>query len=204
MRRAFKYGLIALILTGLTVSISIGFNLSFNFGSYSSTSTSTTQIYDYRDRPDFQQPDRSRTRIEIVKSRFQLSLFEGDRLLHTYPCVLGGDPVSDKRMEGDLATPEGIFHVNEVRVHDKWTRFIGIDYPTEDSWDRFNRRQQAGEIPVNATIGGEIGIHGVQGAHDEWIAEHNNWTLGCISLRTEDIISLANSVQIGTEVRIFH
>lgn len=208
LRRAVKYGLIALLLAG-SISISIGFNLSFNFGASRSTVTSTTQVYDYRDHPGLRQHhlsnlDRSRTRIEIVKSKFELYLYQDDSWLATFPCVFGGDPISDKRMEGDMATPEGIFHVNEVKTHDLWTRFIGIDYPTAASTLRFNQLQQRGEIPSDATIGGEIGIHGVQGGHEEWISQHYNWTLGCISLRTADIITLANAVQIGTEVKILH
>ncbi len=207
MRRAVKYGLIALLLAG-SISISIGFNLSFNFGASRTTVTSTTNVYDYRDQPGQQQDlfhiDRRRTRIEIVKSKFELYLYENNRWVATFPCVFGGDPISDKRMEGDMATPEGIFHVNEVKTHDLWTRFIGIDYPTAASVERFNHLQALGEIPKDATIGGEIGIHGVQGGHEEWIPQHYNWTLGCISMRTEDIITLANAVQIGTEVKILH
>jgi murein L,D-transpeptidase YafK len=210
LRRAVKYGLIALVLAG-GISISIGFNLSFNFGASRTTvtSTSNTYVYDHRDDPHYQHQqlahiDRSRTRIEIVKSKYELHLYEADRRVATFPCVFGGDPISDKRMEGDQATPEGIFHVNEVRVHGKWTRFIGIDYPTLESQQRFEERLRRGEIPQDASIGGEIGIHGVQDGHEEWIQEHYNWTLGCISLSTTDIIALANAVQVGTEVKILH
>jgi murein L,D-transpeptidase YafK len=203
MRRTLKYGLILLVVSGISISISIGFSLNFHYwSSESTTSTSIPAAHRHSPRPP--QADRSKTRIEIVKSTYQLHLYEDNSWIHTYPCVFGGDPISDKSMEGDQATPEGIFHINEVRVHDKWTRFIGIDYPTAASKERFARLQLEGKVPATATIGGEIGMHGVAGDNDQWIAEHYNWTLGCISLTTEDIISLANSVQIGTEVKILH
>lgn len=144
------------------------------------------------------------TRIEIHKSKYQLKLFQQNKLLKTYPVVLGPDPVNDKQREGDGATPEGTFHLRDKYAHAKWSYFLWIDYPTTESWKRFNERKAAGKIPANATIGGEIGIHGVPAGRDDLITQGQNWTLGCISLSNAHITELYSAVQVGTEVKILH
>jgi len=60
-----------------------------------------------------------------------------------------------------------------------------------------------GLIPKKATIGGEIGIHGVPKGYDYLIDEKENWTLGCISLKTNDINELYDAVSYHTKIYIF-
>lgn len=146
--------------------------------------------------------DKSRTRILIKKSEYQLHLYLGDSLLRTYLAVFGPAPEGDKFREGDGRTPEGDFKIRSMYDHEQWSKFIWIDYPNEESWQRFNRRQAQGAIPTSARIGGEIGIHGVPAGYDHAIAERQNWTLGCISLTTSDIRELYSVVQVGTEIEI--
>lgn len=148
--------------------------------------------------------DTNLTRIVIEKSKYHLHLYERDRLLRTYPIVLGSDPGPDKRMEGDGRTPEGKFHVRTKYPHASWDKFIWADYPTQESYRRFERRKAAGEIPKTATIGGEIGIHGVPQGRDHLISDRKNWTLGCISLTRADVEELYSLVRTGTEIQILH
>ena len=146
--------------------------------------------------------DTMRTRIVIDKSDYLLHLYEADRLLRTYPMVLGFEPVGDKRMEGDGRTPEGKFKVRTKYAHAKWSKFIWVDYPTTESWQRFNDRKAAGEIPATASIGGDIGIHGVPEGRDELIFDRQNWTLGCISLQRGHVDELYACIRTGTEILI--
>jgi murein L,D-transpeptidase YafK len=146
--------------------------------------------------------DTMRTRIVIDKSDYTLKLYESDRLLRCYPVVLGPDPVHDKMREGDGCTPEGTFHVRTKYAHAKWSKFIWVDYPTAESWARFHRRQAAGEIAADATIGGEIGIHGTPEGREDLITNRQNWTLGCISLKRAHVDELYACIRTGTQIEI--
>lgn len=145
--------------------------------------------------------DTAQIYINIDKSDFTLQLCAGSIVIKTYPVVFGGNPVDDKRIQGDQCTPEGIFHLRNLYPHAKWSKFMWVDYPTEESWEKFNAAKKAGEIPENATIGGEIGIHGTPN-DDSLIDDQVNWTLGCISLKNKHVDEVYEVVRKGTEVRI--
>jgi murein L,D-transpeptidase YafK len=140
--------------------------------------------------------------IKIDKSAYELAVWHADSVLITYPCVFGFEPIRDKYQEGDGCTPEGTFGIRSMYPHSGWKYFIWIDYPNEESWSRFKRRKREGKIDQNATIGGEIGIHGVPEGSDNWIYDRMNWTLGCISLKNADITDLYKSISKDTKVLI--
>ena len=64
-------------------------------------------------------------------------------------------------MKDDKNTPEGKFKMKTKFPHKKWSKFIWIDYPNNDSRRKHNTAKKEGKIPKNADIGGEVGIHGV-------------------------------------------
>ncbi len=140
--------------------------------------------------------------ITIDKSDYELSVYDDKGWYATYPVVFGNNTLSDKKMEGDKNTPEGTFRITAKRVHDKWCRFLSIDYPTAEDREKFNKRKQKGEIPANASIGGGIGIHGVWPHEDFVIDRYNNWTLGCISMKNEDVKEIYGFANPGTKVTI--
>lgn len=146
--------------------------------------------------------DKSKLIIAIDKSDYQLSVKYNTEVLITYPCVFGFDPVKDKRMEGDGRTPEGTFKIQSKYPHKSWTYFMWIDYPTKDSELKHKNAKKNGEIPSDATIGGEVGIHGVPKGADAAIYKKKNWTLGCISLKNEHITDLYKSISGKTTVVI--
>lgn len=148
------------------------------------------------------QLDRDAVTVYISKLSHKLTLQIGSHILREYPCVFGGDPVSDKRYEGDQCTPEGTFHVLSKYPHKSWDKFIWIDYPTADSQRKYEANLRRGLIPDGKGIGGSIGIHGVPGHHDYLIDKNTNWTLGCISLRTDAINEIYEYVHTGTEIVI--
>jgi murein L,D-transpeptidase YafK len=140
--------------------------------------------------------------IIIDKSDYELSVYDEKGWYATYPVVFGNNSLDDKKMEGDKLTPEGNFKIASKRVHEKWCRFLAIDYPTAESIQKFNERKQRGEIPSGARIGGSIGIHGTWPHEDFVIDKFKNWTLGCISMKNEDVTEIYAFTGAGTKVTI--
>ena len=120
----------------------------------------------------------------------------------TYPVVFGNKTLDDKKMEGDRKTPEGTYHIAAKRYHNKWSRFMALDYPTKEDLAKFEERKRRGEVPRNASPGGGIGIHGTWPHEGFVIDRYNNWTNGCISLKNEDVQELYNYVPVGTSITI--
>lgn len=141
-------------------------------------------------------------KIVIDKTDYELNIYDEKGWYATYPVVFGNNSLSDKKMEGDNNTPEGDFRIIAKRVHDKWDRFMSINYPTAESYEKFRQRKQRGEIPANAKIGGGIGIHGTWPHEDFVIDKYKNWTMGCISMKRSDVEELYTIVPVGTPVNI--
>jgi lipoprotein-anchoring transpeptidase ErfK/SrfK len=140
--------------------------------------------------------------IIIDKSSYELYVYDKIGWFATYPVVFGNNTLDDKKIEGDRNTPEGSFKIANKRVHEKWDRYMGLNYPTQESLAKFNRRKQTGEVPSNASPGGGIGIHGTWPNEDYVIDRYKNWTNGCISLKNEDVEDLYSYVPVGTPVTI--
>jgi len=141
--------------------------------------------------------------LVIDKSDYEISVFDLDNnWLVTYPCVFGIKDNDDKLFEGDRKTPEGTFHIVIKKEHCKWKKYLGLDYPTAISIQKFNERKAQGLIPQNAKIGGSIGIHGVWPHEDFAIDQFQNWTEGCVSTKNEYIDELYKTIPLGTKVII--
>jgi lipoprotein-anchoring transpeptidase ErfK/SrfK len=145
---------------------------------------------------------KSPIRIIVDKSSYELYVYDAEGWFATYPVVFGNSSLEDKKVEGDRNTPEGTFQIANKRIHDKWDRYMGLNYPTQESLTKFNERKRRGEIPANASPGGGIGIHGTWPHEDFVIDRYKNWTNGCISLKNEDVEDLYSYVPIGTPITI--
>jgi lipoprotein-anchoring transpeptidase ErfK/SrfK len=141
-------------------------------------------------------------RIVVDKSSYELYVYDAEGWYATYPVVFGNNTLDDKKMEGNKNTPEGTFKIVNKRVHEKWDRYMGLDYPTKESLAKFNERKKRGEVPANASHGGGIGIHGTWPRDDYFIDKYKNWTNGCISLKNDDVEDLYSYVPIGTPITI--
>jgi murein L,D-transpeptidase YafK len=140
--------------------------------------------------------------IVVVKSTYELKVYDQDGWYATYPAVFGSKSLDDKMMEGDRKTPEGVYHIASKRPHEKWDKMMLIDFPTQADIDKFNDRRAKGLIPKGKKIGGGIAIHGTW-AHDDLAVDlYQNWTNGCIALKCEDVDELYEMAPIGTKVTI--
>ena len=141
--------------------------------------------------------------VLVIKNNYEMVLYDssGERIV-TYPVVFGNKDLGDKMMQGDRKTPEGIFHITCKRKHEKWSAFLNIDYPTAESYQKFNERKVKGLIPPNAEIGGGIGIHGTWPHEDYAIDQYQNWTEGCISTKNMYIQEIFAMLPVGTRVEI--
>jgi len=140
--------------------------------------------------------------LVIDKSDYELNVYDDKGWFATYPVVFGNGSLADKKMEGDRCTPEGDFRIVAKKIHDRWDRFMALDYPTRESYEKFKERKQRGEIPANARIGGSIGIHGTWPNDDYIIDRYKNWTMGCISMKNRDVEDLYSYLPVGTRVTI--
>jgi len=153
-------------------------------------------------------------RVVVRKSANMLTLYDGDALFKTYPCITGGNP-GDKTTEGDRRTPIGLFHIVYKNPQSKFHLSLGLDYPNAEDADRGLKaglisQQQYNDIlaalhsdlslPENqqklwyTPLGGEIFLHG----H----AEGRTGTAGCIALSNEDIEELYAILPLNTPVEI--
>lgn len=146
--------------------------------------------------------DLDNVSLLVEKSKYRLTVFDGEEAIKSYPVVFGGNPKGDKLHEGDRKTPEGIFRVRDLYPHPGWSKFIWLDYPTSASWQKHFKAKLAGEIDFSLPIGGEIGIHGVPSGGDTLIDRGSNWTLGCVSLKNKDVDEIYQFLKVGTMVKI--
>lgn len=140
--------------------------------------------------------------IIVDKSANALYVYTAQGRIASFRAVFGtGDP-GDKMMEGDDKTPDGVFHVVAKKVHPEWGPFLLLDYPSADSYRKFNERKASGEIPGNAKIGGGVGIHGTRPGEEFVVDKLMNWTSGCVSVKLQEAWKLYRMIPIGTEVLI--
>jgi murein L,D-transpeptidase YafK len=171
-----------------------------SFSCKSNAAVVSTLVHKHRNKSNFLPVGT--VSIVIDKSDYELNVYDEQGWYATYPVVFGNNSQDDKKMEGDRQTPEGTFRIVSKRVHDKWNRYMALDYPNKESYEKFNKRKQRGEIPPSARIGGGIGIHGTWPHDDFMIDRYSNWTMGCISMKNSDVEEVYSFVPVGTRITI--
>jgi murein L,D-transpeptidase YafK len=135
------------------------------------------------------------TRIVVKKSDHTLTLYHDQTKLQTYKISLGSH-TGQKQEAGDRKTPEGSYVVDVKNGTSNFHRALHLSYP--NAQDR-QRAQKAGKNP-----GGDIEIHGQMNSLS-WlggIAQHFDWTAGCIALTDDEIDAIWPIVPVGTPVDI--
>lgn len=135
-------------------------------------------------------------RVVVNKSSHTLCLYQGQRLLASYPVVFGANPKGHKQREGDERTPEGHYSLDYKKANSAYHKAIHISYPNRQDMEDAKRR---GEPP-----GGAIMIHGQRNGF-EWastLTQAFNWTKGCIALSNKDMDAVWSAVEVGTSIEI--
>jgi murein L,D-transpeptidase YafK len=141
-------------------------------------------------------PAPAADRIVIYKSKREMQLFSGSKLLKTYRVALGPVPKGAKACEGDGKTPEGTYRIIGRNAKSAFHKSLRVSYPSEH--DR-TRAAAAGCSP-----GGDIMIHGLPNGYG-WVgAGHRakDWTAGCIAVTDAEIEEIWQRVANGTVVEI--
>lgn len=140
--------------------------------------------------------------IIVDKSDYELKVYDDEGWYATYPIVFGSKDLSDKMKEGDKRTPDGNFKVILKKIHPKWGPELLLDYPNEETMQRFNERKSKGVIPKNARPGGGIAIHATRPGEEWTVDNYYNWTDGCISAKYTEMKDLYSYIPVGTPVTI--
>jgi murein L,D-transpeptidase YafK len=140
------------------------------------------------------------TVLLVSKRERRMTVYRGTTPIKSYPIVLGRNPKNDKLREGDLCTPEGVYKVVTKRPHQRWSKFILLDYPNQQNWLKFAQAKKEGKISPAANIGNAIGIHGTE--DDNKNLRGDNWTRGCISLINQHVDEIYNLINDNTLVVI--
>ncbi len=148
-------------------------------------------------------------RLVIRKSARMLEVYNGPKLVRSFPVALGFSPELDKELEGDGRTPEGEFYVFTKNPKSRFHLSLGLSYPAPDDARRglaaglitpvehtaiLRSAEEKGMPPQKTGLGGEIYIHGGGTAND--------WTDGCIALNNDEMTELFEAVPVGTRVKI--
>ena len=142
------------------------------------------------------------TRARITKRAHKLELLDGDRVVRSYKVAIGPGGEGPKLREGDNVTPTGHYVLADARPSAKFRTFIAISYPNEADRKRFDGLRASGALPKTATIGGDVGIHGVGGAKLAPLHKLVDWTRGCVAVDDDEIDEIARLVHAGTPVDI--
>ncbi|MBN2266407.1 MAG: L,D-transpeptidase family protein, partial [Candidatus Aminicenantes bacterium] len=105
---------------------------------------------------------RRRGVIALVVSKLErkLEVYKNGRLIRTFDIGLGSNGLSDKKVAGDNATPEGRYTIIRKIPRSLYHRALLIDYPNDEDKRAFARGKARGAIAGSAGIGGDIEIHG--------------------------------------------
>lgn len=135
--------------------------------------------------------------IVINKADRVLTLYRNGKKVLSYSVRLGFNGIREKLYQGDGATPEGRYRINNKRGQGQtqFYRALVLDYPNEDDRRRYQFGRKTGQIPPSRAIGGHIEIHGVE---NELMAQ----TLGCVMLDNPHMALLYDRVEKGTPVTI--
>lgn len=136
------------------------------------------------------------THIVVEKSERRMTLYENERVLHTYRVALGVEPVGAKQVEGDQRTPEGRYRIVARNPRSDYFLSLQVSYP--DTRD-LERARRAGVKP-----GGAIMIHGLpnQLRQSPEYYSKTDWTDGCIALSNADMMEVWMLVPENTPIEI--
>lgn len=148
-------------------------------------------------------------RVVVRKAARQLTVFDGDDPLATFPIALGRVPVGQKEHAIDGRTPEGEYAICYRKENSRYHLFLGLSYPNPEDAARglakglitateaeaiLDAAMNKHRPPWNTALGGPFGLHGF-GTGDDW-------TEGTIALANAHIEELYWNLPDGTPVTV--
>ena len=136
------------------------------------------------------------TSILIKKSEFRLYLLESGNVVQSWPIALGKNE-GQKRVSGDMKTPDGSFPIDEILDASYWTHDFGDGKgEIEGAYGPYFISLDTSNLSGGAWDG--IGIHGT---HDP-ASIGTRASEGCIRMHNNDLLTLKNQISVGTQVTI--
>lgn len=136
------------------------------------------------------------TSILIRKSEFRLYLLEDGKVVNAWPVALGKN-AGQKRVSGDMKTPDGSFPIDEVLDSSYWTHdFHDGKGEIEGAYGPYFISLDTSDLSGGAWDG--IGIHGT---HD-LASIGTRASEGCIRMNNSDLLALKEQITVGTQVTI--
>ncbi len=135
--------------------------------------------------------------LVVDKDEHRMTVYSAGRVIRRYDVELGWNNTAAKRQRGDGATPEGRYHIVELKggARSRYHRAFLLDYPGPDDLRALRTLRASGGVAATARPGDLIEIHGAGG-------RGRDWTDGCVALSDPDIDDLARRVGVGTPVVI--
>jgi hypothetical protein len=142
--------------------------------------------------------------LVINKADYLLKVYKNNQCTAVYPVTFGSGDLSNKKIGGDLKTPEGLYTIVSKSTDSKFGEFFLLDYPTKENYTTFNTLKQDSAIPTDAVISDKIGLHGTPANAALLIDERQSFTNGSIALKNKDIEELYNLLPPGTKVLVLN
>ncbi|MCB8995438.1 MAG: L,D-transpeptidase [Bacteroidales bacterium] len=135
--------------------------------------------------------------VLVDKMAHECILLKDGKIVNRYPAELSLNWIGHKKLQGDNATPEGVYKIVKKinRKETKYYKALLLNYPNETDKVQFAEEIRSGALEPSARIGGLIEIHGEGGIGKDW-------TEGCVALENKDIDALFAKVGVGTAVTI--
>jgi murein L,D-transpeptidase YafK len=133
-------------------------------------------------------------RVLVLKSKRELVLLHGRKVLKIYRVSLGGHPLGRKTREGDRKTPEGNYVLDFHNAQSDFYKSIHISYPEAKD---VARAKKLGVPP-----GEDLFIHGQLNAWEGPGKQHGDWTDGCIAVSNAEMDEIWRAVPDGTPIEI--
>ena len=136
--------------------------------------------------------------ILVEKTKRQMHLRHGDKIVKTYKISLGKSPVGAKVKSGDNKTPEGNYTIERHNPKSAFHLSLKISYPNEE---QIKAAKDGGYDP-----GGDIMIHGYPNKVPAFLFKFKHrwkdWTAGCIAVTNDEIEEIYEAVKDGTPITI--
>ncbi len=136
--------------------------------------------------------------LVVDRSCKTVTFYRYGQWVRTWDQVSLGQNPGVKEQEGDRKTPDGLYRIVFKRRHERWSRFMLLDYPNAKDLAVHHARLESGY--VNRGPGGEVGIHGTD--KPKLNETSYDWTWGCVSLTNKDVNELYEMAPEGTLVLI--